>query len=131
MTEEQFKLAIKGLRMKAKNKEIAYRLFVSKESRKRIMEETGIQNAYISQLIARISKNFSEQLDEHDLICREWVIHKDTAPLIEVIEREHLRQYLDEKNKKRKRKVLPVEGSSLNSAALRFPQEITQDEFSK
>lgn len=116
MTEEQFKLAIKGLRMKAKNKEIAYRLFVNKESRKHIMEETGIQNAYISQLISRITKNFNDQLDAHELVCREWVVHRSTAPLLEVIEREQLRQYLDEKNKKRKHKLPLIENQS-NSAA--------------
>lgn len=102
MTDEQFKLAIKGLRMKVKNKEIAYRLLVKKESRKQLMEETGIQNAYISQLLTRIARNFNEQLQRYQLVCKEWVVHQDTVPLLDVMEREHLRQYLEEKPKKNK-----------------------------
>ena len=54
MNEKQFTLAIKGLRIRAKSKEAAYRILVQGQSRQEVIEDLGIQKAAVSQLINNI-----------------------------------------------------------------------------
>ena len=101
MNDKQFSLAVKGLRMKAKNKEIAHRLLVKEESRKKVMSDTGISNQQLSATLNRIIKNLREQLQKHDLVYQEYILPEKLKLVIDAVEEEYLNQYVKEVKKKK------------------------------
>lgn len=101
MNDKQFSLAVKGLRMKAKNKEIAQRILVKEESRKKVMSDTGISNQQLSATLNRIIKNLKEQLKKHDLVYQEYILPEKLKLIIDAVEEEHLNQYVKEVKKKK------------------------------
>ncbi len=101
MNDKQFSLAIKGLRIRAKSKDVAYRILVQGQSRQEVIEDTGMQKAAVSQLINNILKNLDEQLKKNDLVYQHYVLPKNLKPVIDAFEEEHLNYYVkDPKNKK-------------------------------
>jgi len=102
MNEQQFKLAIKGLRIRDRSREVAYRILVKGDSRQSVIEDTGMQKAAISQLMSKIMKNFQEQLARNGLVYKEYVLPEKLEPVIDAVEEEHLRNYLKESKKSRR-----------------------------
>ena len=101
MNDKQFSLAIKGLRIRAKSKDAAYRILVLGQSRQDVIEDTGMQKAAVSQLINNILKNLEEQLNKNGLVYQQYVLPKHLKPVIDALEDEHLNSYVkDSKAKK-------------------------------
>jgi hypothetical protein len=101
MNDKQFSLAVKGLRMKAKNREIARRILVNNEPRKKVMQDTGISNQQLSAMLNRIIKNLKEQLRRHNLVYSEYILPEKLKPVIDAVEEEHLNQYIKDLKKKK------------------------------
>ncbi len=101
MNDKQFSLATKGLRIRAKSKDAAYRILVLGQSRQEVIEDTGMQKAAISQLINNILKNLDEQLKKNGLVYQQYVLPEKLIPVIDALEEEHLNYYVkDPKSKK-------------------------------
>ena len=101
MNDKQFALAIKGLRIRARSKDVAHRILVKGQSRQEVIEETGMQKAAVSQLINNILKNMDEQLKKNGLVYGNYVLPEKLRPIIDALEEEHLNYYVkDTKNKK-------------------------------
>ena len=101
MNDKQFSLAVKGLRMKAKNREIAHRILVNNEPRKKVMQDTGISNQQLSATLNRIVKNLKEQLRRHNLVYSEYILPEKLKLVIDAVEEEHLNQYIKDLKKKK------------------------------
>ena len=99
MNDKQFLLAIKGLRMQAKTKDIAYRILVKGESRKIVRDDTGIKNQQISKTLTRIMENLRKQLKKYDLEYQSYMLPKKLKPVVDALEDEHLKQYTKENEK--------------------------------
>ncbi len=101
MNDKQFSLAIKGLRIRAKSKDVAYRILVKGQSRQVVIEDTGMQKAAVSQLINNILKNLDEQLKKNGLIYQQYVLPENLKPIIDALEEEHLNYYVNDPKKKK------------------------------
>ena len=101
MNDKQFSLAIKGLRIRAKSRDVAHRILVQGQSRQEVIEDTGMQKAAVSQLINNILKNLDEQLKKNGLVYQQYVLPENLIPVINALEEEHLNYFVkDPKNKK-------------------------------
>ena len=96
MNEKQFSLAIKGLRIRAKAREAAFRILVKGQSRQQVIDDLGMQKAAVSQLINNVFKNLDERLQEHDLVYQQYVLPKKLKPVIDALEEEHLKYFLSD-----------------------------------
>src|SRR3989304_7103557 len=76
MNEKQFSLATRGLRIRAKAREAAFRILVKGQSRQQLIDDLGMQKTAVSQLINNVFKNLDERLQEHDLIYQKYVLPK-------------------------------------------------------
>jgi TrfB transcriptional repressor len=101
MNDKQFSLAIKGLRIRAKSKDVAYRILVKGQSRQEVIVDTGMQKAAVSQLINNILKNLDEQLKKNGLIYQQYVLPENLKPIIDALEEEHLNYYVNDPKKKK------------------------------
>lgn len=101
MNEKQFSLAIKGLRIRAKSKEAAYRILVDGQSRQAVIEDMGMQKAAVSQLINNIMKNLDEQLKKNGLVYQQYVLPENLKPVIDALEEEHLNYFVKEPKPKK------------------------------
>jgi len=104
MNDKQFLLAIKGLRIRAKSKDAAYRILVKGQSRQEVIEDTGMQKAAVSQLINNVLKNLDEQLKKHGLIYQQYVLPENLKPVVDALEEEHLSYYVKDSKKNSKKK---------------------------
>ncbi len=101
MNDKQFSLAIKGLRIRAKSKDAAYRILVKGQSRQEVIKDTGMQKAAVSQLINNILKNLDKQLKKNGLVYQQYVLPEKLKPVIDALEDEHLEYFVkDSKSKK-------------------------------
>jgi len=94
MNEKQFKLAIKGLRIRSKSRDAAYRILVKGDTRQKVIDDTGMQKAAVSQLMSKIMKNFKEQLAKNGLVYKEYILPENLEPVIDAVEEEHLKNFL-------------------------------------
>jgi TrfB transcriptional repressor len=101
MNDKQFSLAIKGLRIRAKSKDVAHRILVKGQSRQEVIEDTGMQKAAVSQLINNILKNLDEQLKKNGLIYQQYVLPENLKPVIDALEEEHLNYYVNDPGEKK------------------------------
>jgi len=90
VNDKQFTLAIKGLRIRAKSKDVAHRILVKGEIRPKVIVDSGMQKAAVSQLINLIMKNFDAQLKKNGLVYQEYVLPEKLKPLIDALEEEYL-----------------------------------------
>lgn len=102
MNDKQFSLAIKGLRIRAKSKDVAYRILVLGQSRPEVIKDTGMQKAAVSQLINNILKNLDEQLKKNGLVYQQYVLPENLKPVIDALEEEHLNYYVKDPKSKNK-----------------------------
>ncbi len=104
MNDKQFTLAVKGLRIRARSKDVAYRILVLGQSRRKVIEDTGMQKAAVSQLINNILKNLESQLDKNELVYHQYILPKYLKPVIDALEDEHLSVYMEKKKESKKDK---------------------------
>lgn len=91
--KKQFSLAVKGIGLNPENIGIAHRILVEKQSRQKVMLETGLTKQRISQIIQAVMDNFEKQLSHQDLIFIHCIINKNNAELVEKLENEALRNF--------------------------------------
>ena len=103
MNEQQFSLAIKGLRIRAKSREAAHRILVEGHSRQQVIDDLGMQKAALSQLINNVFKNLDQQLEKNGLVYQQFVLPEKLIPVINALEEEHLKYHVTDVDKKKKK----------------------------
>lgn len=103
MNEQQFSLATKGLRIRAKSREAAHRILVLGHSRQQVIDDLGMQKAALSQLINNVLKNLDQQLEQNGLVYQQYVLPEKLIPIVNALEEEHLKYYVSDSDKKKKK----------------------------